>query len=84
MAIYKLLERQKGPLQNLEDWWRLHVDDDTGVMTVEHEWSHTKINDLANPNNGSKFYSTADFLASDQRQEAKDRLEDVLREIGRS
>ena len=81
MAKFELLTRLKGPLQNIEDWWWLLVDDDTGEMAVEHEWAHTDIGDFANPRNGEKRYTVAGFLASDQPQSAKDRLGEVLKEL---
>jgi hypothetical protein len=69
-------------MQNYEDWWRLHVDDATGLASVEHEWSHTDIGKLANPRNGQQTFSVDEFMQSNEPQAAKDQLQTIIAELG--
>ena len=84
MPSYQLKERIKGPMANDEDWWRLVVNDATGQMHVEHEWSHVSISNFAQHDSGETHFTIDEFRASTEPSDAKRTLEEVLTAIGRA
>lgn len=64
-----------------EDWWYVVADDDTGRLSVVHEWSHPDAH--PDPSAGEHSYSAEDFLNGDGPPQVKDALETFLAGGGR-
>jgi len=58
-----------------DDWWYVVADDDTGTITVLHEWGLGAGSEVPK---GERSYSVDDFLNSDGPQQVKDRLETYI------
>ncbi|MBL3703206.1 hypothetical protein GI582_10945 [Sulfitobacter sp. BDSS02] len=67
--------KTKGHLGQNEDWWNLNEED--GVQTVSHHWSHTQVNGL-HTNDGHRKYSVEEFLSGENDAGAKTALKAVL------
>jgi hypothetical protein len=71
----KFHERIKGPYREKEDWW--HLIEDSGQLSVEHEWSHSSLGNLKTDSD-TKTMTVEEFLASDAPNDAKEALRKLL------
>lgn len=71
-------ERIKGSLQEMEDWWRLVVEDD-GTTYVEHEWNHVDPYGKRAPREGKRQIPVDEFFAGDHDPTAKKNLTEFLK-----
>ena len=83
MVKHLLYEERQDSLQAREDWWYVVADDETGGISVLHEWAHL------NPFRGSpgpvgeRTYTADEFLNSDGPQQVKAELETFIAGGGR-
>src|SRR5262245_48802717 len=66
-------ERRKGALLELEDWWRLIIEDD-GSSCVEHEWLHVEAYGHGIAHRGKQVIPLKDFWDGDNDGEACESL----------
>ncbi|GJE02029.1 hypothetical protein [Methylobacterium isbiliense] len=77
----------KGPVNNIEDWWRLVFEEENRALYVEHEWAHLDVRDPgAEADNGTAAITLDDFLAKTHAddagaRQAKEQLIGVLRSL---
>ncbi len=57
----ELVARRSGPAGVNEDRWYLKFDPATGLVTVEHQWSHPEAGSLETTS-GAKTYVIEEFL----------------------
>ena len=78
MTKHLLYEEREGSLGGGEDWWYVIADDETGSISVLHEWSQMKPHKGSKGSSGERTYTVADFLSSDGPQPVKAKLETFL------
>lgn len=83
MVKHLLYEEREDSLQECEDWWYVVVDDETGSVSVLHEWSHMNPFGRYLGPSGERIYTADEFLNSDGPQQVKAELETFIAGGGR-
>ena len=84
MTKHLLYEEREDSLAGGDDWWYVIADDETGSITVLHEWSQLNPPKGSRGATGERSYTVADFLNSDGPRPVKAKLETFLAGGGRA
>ena len=83
MVKHLLYEEREDGLQEREDWWYVVADDETGSISVLHEWAHVSPFGRTPGPSGERTYTADEFLNSDGPQQVKAELETFIAGGGR-
>jgi hypothetical protein len=72
----------RGTLQADEDWYTLLVDTESGVKSVEHEWSYVDAYGRLTANSGKEVLPVEVFQSRSTSEDAKTELNVLLKRIG--
>lgn len=61
-----------------EDWWNAVIDQQSGSVNVEHEWSYVSRYTIGTPDVGTRLMTAEEFFASDIQDQVKQKLRELL------